>query len=31
MEALARARGLDFPSLTLEEQDALWEEVKRQD
>lgn len=29
MERLARSRGLDFASLTLEEQDALWEDVKR--
>lgn len=29
MERLAQSRGLDFASLTLEEQDALWEDVKR--
>lgn len=29
MEALAASRGLDFASLTLTEQDALWDEVKR--
>jgi ATP diphosphatase len=28
MECLARERGLDFPSLSLEQQDALYEEVK---
>ncbi len=29
MEALAQSRGLDFASLNLEAQDALWNEVKR--
>jgi len=29
MEALARARGEDLRELSLEQQDALWEEVKR--
>ncbi len=29
MEALARGRGKDLRELSLEEQDALWEEVKR--
>jgi nucleoside triphosphate diphosphatase len=29
MEALATARGLDLPSLSLAEQDALWDEAKR--
>ena len=29
MEALARERGEDFRELSLEEQDALWEEAKR--
>jgi nucleoside triphosphate diphosphatase len=29
MEAVAQERGLDFPALTLEEQDVLWDEVKR--
>lgn len=28
MEALARERGLDFPSLTLDAKDELWNEVK---
>jgi MazG family protein len=28
MEALARSRGLDFASLSLDEQEALWTEVK---
>jgi ATP diphosphatase len=28
MEALARERGLDFPNLSFEEKDALWNEVK---
>jgi ATP diphosphatase len=28
MEALARERGLDLPELSLEEQNALWDEVK---
>ena len=28
MEALAKARGLDFASLTLDEQEALWVDVK---
>ena len=28
METLARKRGLDLPTLSLEEQNALWEEVK---
>jgi nucleoside triphosphate diphosphatase len=31
MEALAQARGLDFPSLTIDEQEALWTDVKRQE
>ena len=29
MEALCRQRGLDFSKLTFDEQNALWEEVKR--
>lgn len=29
MEALARSRGLDFAALSLDQQDALWGEVKR--
>jgi nucleoside triphosphate diphosphatase len=29
MEELARASGRDFASLTLDEQEALWVEVKR--
>ena len=29
MEQLARERGLDFPSLTLEQQDELWDEIKK--
>jgi len=29
MEALAEKKGLDFPSLSFEEQDALWDEVKQ--
>ena len=29
MEALSRARGVDFREMNLEEQDALWEEAKR--
>lgn len=28
MEALARERGLDFPNLSFEDKDALWNEVK---
>jgi hypothetical protein len=28
MEALALSRGQDFASLTLDEQEALWTEVK---
>ncbi len=28
MEALCRQRGLDFPALSFEEKDALWEEAK---
>ena len=28
MEALCRERGLDFPKLSFEEKDALWEEAK---
>ena len=28
MEALAKARGLDFSSLTLDEQEVLWVDVK---
>jgi MazG family protein len=28
MEAMARSRGLDFASLSLDEQEALWTEVK---
>jgi hypothetical protein len=28
MEELARSRGLDFAGLTLDEQEALWTEVK---
>ncbi|MFV0421423.1 nucleoside triphosphate pyrophosphohydrolase [Oleidesulfovibrio sp.] len=31
MEALCRERGLDFPSLSFEEKDALWNEVKLHD
>jgi nucleoside triphosphate diphosphatase len=29
MEQLARSKGLDFAALTLEEQDALWRDVKQ--
>jgi tetrapyrrole methylase family protein/MazG family protein len=29
MEALCRQRGLDFSRLTFDEQNALWEEVKK--
>ena len=29
MEELCRRRGLDFPALSFEEKDALWEEAKR--
>jgi uncharacterized protein YabN with tetrapyrrole methylase and pyrophosphatase domain len=29
MEALARSRGVEFGSLTLDEQEALWVEVKK--
>ena len=29
MEALARSRGQDFASLTLDEQEALWTDVKK--
>jgi len=29
MEALARSRGLDFASLSLDEQEALWTDVKK--
>ncbi|ABB39250.1 MazG family protein [Oleidesulfovibrio alaskensis G20] len=29
MEALCRQRGLDFPALSFEEKDALWNEVKQ--
>jgi hypothetical protein len=28
MEALARSRGLDFAKLSLDEQEALWQQVK---
>jgi uncharacterized protein YabN with tetrapyrrole methylase and pyrophosphatase domain len=29
MERLCRERGIDFGSLSLDEQNALWEEAKR--
>jgi nucleoside triphosphate diphosphatase len=29
MEELARSRGVDFASLALDEQEALWVEVKK--
>lgn len=31
MEELARQRGLDFPNLSLDEKDELWNEVKEQE